>query len=35
MLAKGGIAKIGSIALEPVPAGELEWLLSPKMILRE
>jgi phosphohistidine phosphatase len=33
-LAKGGLAKISEVQFDPSPSGELEWLVTPKCILR-
>lgn len=33
-LAKGGIAKIAEVYFNPEPLGTLEWLISPKLIVR-
>ena len=34
VLVKGGLAKIGEIRFDPVPSGELEWLVTPKCMVR-
>lgn len=34
VMAKGGLAKIREVHFDPLPSGELEWLVTPKLILR-